>query len=54
MVNTLGVWTLTKKYLDMKNIILWLKTLIFNYKKRKQIKKKINELKKRDPFIYKH
>lgn len=38
----------------MKKIIAWFKNLIFEYKRKKRIKKKIEELKKRDPFIYKH
>lgn len=36
------------------NIINWVKTKIEEYKRKKRIKAKIKELKKRDPFIYKH
>lgn len=35
-------------------IILKLKKFIYDYKKKKAYKKKIEELKKRDPFIYKN
>ena len=38
----------------MKKIILKIKNLILNYKKKKKLKQKIKELKKRDPFIYKN
>lgn len=38
----------------MRNLILWVKRLIFKYKKRRKVRRKINELKKKDPFIYKH
>lgn len=38
----------------MKSLILWVERLIFKHKKRKEINKKIEELKKKDPFIYKH
>jgi hypothetical protein len=38
----------------MKKLINWVKNLIFEYKRKKRIKKKIEELKKRDPFIYRH
>ena len=35
-------------------MIKWIKSLIWKWKKEKQYKKKIAELKKRDPFIYKN
>lgn len=38
----------------MKRFIGWFKSIISNYKKKKKYKKKIEELKKRDPFIYRH
>jgi hypothetical protein len=38
----------------MKKLINWVKNLIFEYKRKKRVKKKIEELKKRDPFIYRH
>jgi hypothetical protein len=38
----------------MKKLIQKIKTLILNYKKQKKLKKKIKELQKRDPFIYKN
>lgn len=38
----------------MKKIWDWVLKKIKNYKKQKQLKKKIEELRKRDPFIYKH
>lgn len=38
----------------MKKIIDWFLKLIENRKRKKRLKKKIEELKKRDPFIYKH
>lgn len=38
----------------MKNIFNWIKGKIEEYKRKKRLKKKIEELKKRDPFIYKH
>ena len=34
-------------------IIKWLKNLWYEYKVHRAYKKKIKELKKRDPFIYK-
>jgi len=36
------------------NIIQWLKFKIQSIKKERQYRKKIKELKKRDPFIYKN
>ena len=38
----------------MKNIFNWFKIQIEQYKRKKRLKKKIEELKKRDPFIYNH
>lgn len=38
----------------MKKIIDWFKEKIEDYKRKKRIKAKIKELKKRDPFTYKH
>lgn len=38
----------------MKKIIKWFLNLIEERKRRKRLKKKIEELKKRDPFIYNH
>lgn len=38
----------------MKRIIGWFIDKIMNYKRKKLIKKKLAELKKRDPFIYNH
>ena len=35
-------------------MIKWIKKLIENYKNNRRFKKKIEELKKRDPFVYKH
>lgn len=35
-------------------IINWFKAKFLAYKKNKEYKKKIKELKKRDPFTYKH
>ena len=32
----------------------WFKSKIENYKRKRRFKKKLAELKKRDPFIYKH
>ena len=34
-------------------MVKWIKRLIVDYKRKKALKKKIEELKKRDPFIYK-
>jgi preprotein translocase subunit YajC len=36
------------------NIIKWFLKLIEERKRRKRLKKKLEELKKRDPFIYNH
>jgi len=37
----------------MKKLIIWVKNLIQTYKNKKKFKKKLEELKKRDPFVYK-
>jgi hypothetical protein len=38
----------------MKKIIDWILKKIKERKRKKELKKKIEELKKRDPFIYNH
>ncbi len=38
----------------MKRLYKWLLEKIERYKRNKRLKKKIEELRKRDPFIYKH
>ena len=38
----------------MKKIIVWFKLKIEEYKRKKRLKKKLKELRKRDPFIYNH
>ena len=38
----------------MKKIINWFLNLIEEMKRKNRLKKKIEELKKRDPFIYNH
>ena len=38
----------------MKKIIQWFLNLIEDRKRKKRLKKKMEELKKRDPFIYNH
>ncbi len=38
----------------MKALINWVKKLIAKRKLKKELEKKIEELRKRDPFIYKH
>jgi hypothetical protein len=38
----------------MNKLLNWIKSKIDNYKKKKRFKEKLKELKKRDPFIYKH
>ena len=35
-------------------MIKWIKKIIENYKRKRRFKKKLDELKKRDPFIYNH
>lgn len=39
---------------NMKKIIDWIKNIIKERKRKKHFKKKLEELKKRDPFIYNH
>ncbi len=38
----------------MKKILNWFLEKIEDYKRKKRFKNKLKELKKRDPFIYKH
>jgi hypothetical protein len=38
----------------MKKLIKWFLGKIADYKRKKRFKKKLEELKKRDPFIYNH
>ena len=38
----------------MKRFIQWILNLIEERKRKKRFKKKLEELKKRDPFIYNH
>jgi hypothetical protein len=38
----------------MKKIIEWFLGKIEDYKRKKRIKKKLEELRKKDPFIYNH
>lgn len=38
----------------MKKIIDWFLKKIKDHKRKKELKKKLEELKKRDPFIYNH
>ena len=38
----------------MKRLINWVLTKIEGYKRKQRIKKKLETLKKSDPFIYKH
>lgn len=38
----------------MKKLITWLKEAIETYKRKKRFKKKLAELRKKDPFIYNH
>jgi hypothetical protein len=38
----------------MKKIFNWIKEKIADYKRKKRFKKKLEELKKNDPFIYNH
>ena len=38
----------------MKKLIDWIKEKINSYKHKKMIKKKLEELRKKDPFIYNH
>ena len=38
----------------MNKIYKWILEKIENYKRKKRFKKKLKELQKRDPFVYKH
>ncbi len=38
----------------MKKLIEWVKSKIEDYKRKKKLKKKLEELRKKDPFIYNH
>jgi len=38
----------------MKTLLNWFKKKIADYKRKKQFKNKLEELKKRDPFTYNH
>lgn len=38
----------------MKNIVKWFLDLIKKRKRRKDLKRKLKEMKKRDPFTYTH
>lgn len=38
----------------MKKLIDWLVKKVKDYQKKRRFKKKLEELKKRDPFIYNH
>lgn len=38
----------------MKKLFNWFKNKIDNYRRKKRLKKKLEELRKRDPFIYNH
>jgi hypothetical protein len=38
----------------MKILINWFLTKIDNYRRKQRVKKKLEQLKKSDPFIYKH
>jgi len=38
----------------MNKIYNWILKKIEDYKRKRRFKKKLEELKKRDPFIYKH
>jgi hypothetical protein len=38
----------------MNKIYNWLLEKIEDYKRKKRFKKKLKELQKRDPFVYKH
>jgi hypothetical protein len=38
----------------MNKIYKWILEKIEDYKRKKRFKKKLSELQKRDPFIYKH
>jgi hypothetical protein len=38
----------------MKKLISWIKKCFADKKRKKEFKKKLEELRKRDPFIYNH
>lgn len=38
----------------MKKLIKWFLDIIEERKRKKRLKKKLEDLRKRDPFIYKH
>jgi hypothetical protein len=38
----------------MKKILKWFLKKVEDYKRKKRFKNKLKELKKRDPFVYKH
>ena len=38
----------------MKKLIDWIENIISDYKRKKEYKKKMEILKKRDPFTYNH
>jgi predicted translin family RNA/ssDNA-binding protein len=38
----------------MKKIIKWITQKIFEFKQKRRFNKKLKDLQKRDPFIYKH
>ena len=38
----------------MKKLINWVKKKLAERKRKKEFKKKLEELRKRDPFIYRH
>lgn len=40
--------------MNIKKLIDWFKQKIEDYKRKKRIKKKLEELRKKDPFIYNH
>jgi len=40
--------------MNVMGLIKWIKGIIEKYKKKKRFKKKLEELRKRDPFIYNH
>ncbi len=38
----------------MKKLIEWVKSKIEDYKRKKKLKNKLEELRKKDPFMYNH
>jgi hypothetical protein len=38
----------------MKRLINWFINLIKEHKRKRRFKKKVREMKKRDPFVYRH